>query len=226
MADMFTEAMEHLRANRLDLAAILLESALADDPKHADALNLLGVVAHKQGDHEQAVKLIRRALDLSQPRAAYFVNLAAALRGLERFDEAAEAARAALRLDANLLEAYLHLTTAHRAAGRLTEAEAAARGVAERWPEDSRGPQALGDCLREQGRTAEAIAAYREALRRNPDDLAANMHAGTLLLAGEDQVAAEPYLRRAAELLPGAFTVLSNYAACLIKLNREREALV
>ena len=78
MADMFTEAIAHLRADRLDLAANLLEAVLADNPSHADSLNLLGVLAHKQGDNEQAVKLIERAIELGAPRPPYFVNLSTA----------------------------------------------------------------------------------------------------------------------------------------------------
>src|SRR5438132_11851596 len=109
MADMFTEAIAHLRADRLDLAANLLEAVLADNPSHADSLNLLGVLAHKQGDNEQAVKLIERAIELGAPRPPYFVNLSTALRGLGRFEDAAEAARAGLRLQPGLVEAHLNL---------------------------------------------------------------------------------------------------------------------
>jgi len=226
MSDLFTEAMTHHRAGQLDRAAELYRTILSTNPNHADSLNLLGVIAHQRGDDAQAVELIQKAIQFRSDRPAYYVNLAAALRGLQRFDDAVACCHAALKVQDNLPEAYLNLGQALQGAGRLGEAEQAFRWVAENCPNDSRGPQTLAGCLRVQGRSDEAISFYREALARNPADAAAHLGVGTeLLRAHQNPGAAEPHLQRATELLPREATAWKNYGSCLVKLGREQEAL-
>lgn len=225
MSDPFSEALVHHRTGRLDQAANLYRQILAADPAHADSLNLLGVIAHQRNDNQQAVDLIQKAIQIRPDRAAYYVNLSAALRGLKRFGEAIETCRAALKVQTDLPEAYLGLGLALQGAGRWAEAEQAFRWITENRRFDSRGPQALANCLREQGRTDEAAGFYRDALARNPDDGAAHLGLGTLLLTDRNSTVAEPHLRRATELLPGVVNAWTNYGSCLVKLSREREAI-
>src|SRR5258708_6993055 len=162
MTDPFSEALAHHRAGRLDQAAALYRAVLAAQPDHADSLNLLGVIAQQRGDNAQAAELIQKAIHVRTDRPAYYVNLATALRGLKRYDEAIACCEAALTVQADLPEAYLNLGLAHQGAGRPVEAEAAFRWVMDKRPADSRGPQTLANLLREQGRTDEAAALYRE----------------------------------------------------------------
>ena len=225
MTDPFSEALAHHRAGRLDQAAALYRAVLAAQPGHADALNLIGVIAHQRGDHSQAIELIQKAIQVRSDRPAYYVNLATALRSLKRYEDAIACCRRALTVQPDLPEAYLNLGLAHQGAAHWAHAEQAFRWVAENRPTDSRGPQALANCLREQGRTSDAIALYREALGRNPDDAAAHLGLGTLLLTEMSPAAAEPHLRRATELVPEAVTAWTNYGSCLVKLAREREAI-
>jgi tetratricopeptide (TPR) repeat protein len=48
---------------------------------------------------------------------------------------------------------------------------------------------------------------------------------GTMLLTNEDPQAAEPHLRRAAELMPHTMAALLNLGSCLTRLQRGREAM-
>lgn len=225
MADIFSEALEHHRAGRLLEAGEIYRAILAQHPDHADSLNLLGVVAHQQGNDAQAITLAQQALRLRPDDAKYHVNLAAALRGLHRFEEAIESCQTALRLNPDQLEARLNLGMAFHGAKRWAEADEQFRRVAEDRPGDSRGPQLLGDCLHAQNRVDEAVAAYREALKRNPNDAAANLSLGTILLTAEHAGLAEPFLQRAAALIPNSVPALQNLASCLVQLGRERDAV-
>jgi tetratricopeptide (TPR) repeat protein len=77
---------------------------LSREPEHADALHLLGVVAHQQGRHAQAIGLIRQALALKPGMAMYDANLAEAYRTLAEYELAAASAKTALRLRPDFAE--------------------------------------------------------------------------------------------------------------------------
>ena len=79
------------------------ESILACDPGNAGVWNLLGVVAHQQGDPRRAAGLMDRAVALNPRAAAFHANLAEVYRAIGQLDrevasgERAHAAGARLR---------------------------------------------------------------------------------------------------------------------------------
>jgi cytochrome c-type biogenesis protein CcmH/NrfG len=105
MPDTLQLALQHHQHGRLGEAARLYQAILAVQPGHLEALHLLGVVAHQQGDHAQAVALIARVLAGNRNNAMYHANLAEAYRALGRLDEAVVSCRAALRLRPDYAEA-------------------------------------------------------------------------------------------------------------------------
>jgi Flp pilus assembly protein TadD len=58
----------------------LYQEVLAQEPRNADALNLLGVLHHQRREPGRAVELIRRAVNLQPKVPEYHVNLAEAYR--------------------------------------------------------------------------------------------------------------------------------------------------
>src|SRR5579871_1417255 len=156
MTDLFSQAIALHRSGRIDEAEALYRSILDASPNHADSLNLLGVIAQQRGDYDRSVELIRSAIAVRFDQPAFHCNLAAAYRGLNRFDDAIKSAKAALALRSDQLESHLNLGLALQGAQRWPEAEAAFREISNRWPKDPRGPQSLGDCFRAQDRIPEA----------------------------------------------------------------------
>ena len=65
--DQFAVALSHHRAGRPDEAATLYQAILRDQPAHAGAWHLLGVVHHQRQKLEEAVRCIRRAILLVGP---------------------------------------------------------------------------------------------------------------------------------------------------------------
>jgi predicted O-linked N-acetylglucosamine transferase (SPINDLY family) len=84
---------------RLDEAERLYAQLIAADPRDADALHLVGVIALQRGDHDGAVALIRHALACGLAGAHAHLNLGAAYRAKGLLGEATEQYRAALALD-------------------------------------------------------------------------------------------------------------------------------
>ena len=58
----FEAAIGHHRAGRLAEAERLYRQILSQQPGHADALHLLGVIAQQVGQYDVAVELIGRAV--------------------------------------------------------------------------------------------------------------------------------------------------------------------
>ena len=61
-------AIQHHQAGRLQAAEQIYRQILAVEPNHADAIHLLGVIAHQVGKHEVAVEYIGRAIGLKGMR--------------------------------------------------------------------------------------------------------------------------------------------------------------
>lgn len=107
------------RAGSLDAAEAGYRAVLAHDPENADALHLLGVVQRARGHQEQAITLIRRALQFAPWLSDAHANLGNALCDVLRFDEAAAAYAAALELNPALLTIRSRLVDALHAASRV-----------------------------------------------------------------------------------------------------------
>jgi thioredoxin-like negative regulator of GroEL len=58
MHDVLRTAIEKHQAGQLGVAAQLYQSVLTREPDHAEALHLLGVLHHQQGQNSRAVELI------------------------------------------------------------------------------------------------------------------------------------------------------------------------
>src|ERR1017187_9518912 len=77
--EVFTDALRHHQARRLNEAERLYRQVLAVDPRHSDSLHLLGVIAYQFGHHDLAVELISKAIAINAKAAEYHSNLALVL---------------------------------------------------------------------------------------------------------------------------------------------------
>jgi len=203
-------ALEHYSSGRLVDTEGVCREILGVQPHNAEALHLLGVLAHRTGQVDAAVDLVRRAIANSPEAAEYYSNLGVMLTSQGRLDEAAAACHGALARHPNLPEAHYNLGNALQAAGEL---EAAALSYRQALALRSDYPQAhnnLGNVLLALGRPAAAAAAYREALLMYPDYAHARSNLGNALkdLGRLDEALLEH--RQAVESAPGSPEIRSN----------------
>src|SRR4051812_29240424 len=92
-------ALDHHRAKRLPQAEAGYREVLAMDPRNADALHLLGVLAAETGHVDVGVDLIRRAISILPRFPEFHRHLAEALLATGRYPDAAAAFVNATRLD-------------------------------------------------------------------------------------------------------------------------------
>lgn len=219
MADRrLAEALEHHRQGRLDEAAALYGALIAKQPRHADALNLLGVVALQKGDAEHAVPLIVSALEVRPETSDFHNNLGEAHRALGDIVAAEAQYREAVRLDPANADAHNNLALTLRAMAATGDAERHFREAIRLAPNGPRARANLGSLLRAEGRLEEAEAALREALDLAPDFVDAMVNLGNVLTQGERFDEALAVFARALALAP-------SHAEALVGMGTVRKEL-
>ena len=73
-------AIELHQQGKLDQAQAMYRKLLAINPRNADALHLLGVIAYQTGNHQAAVDLISQAIEIIPNAASYYSNRGNALQ--------------------------------------------------------------------------------------------------------------------------------------------------
>src|SRR5262245_45065940 len=177
----FATARAHFQAGRLQEAEAGCRQVLEQDPGHADALHLLGVLAHRSGRNDVAAELIARAVVLNPDNPEFHYNLGVAQQVAGRFDQAAASYRLALRLQPDRAEAHNNLGYALLPLGRLDDAVACFEQALSLRPDF---PEALGnrgEALLRLGQLPGAADSLRLALRLRPDFPEAHNHLGVVL---------------------------------------------
>jgi predicted O-linked N-acetylglucosamine transferase (SPINDLY family) len=169
LTEIFGEAFRHHQAGRLPEAERLYRQVLAADPRHADSLHLLGVIACDVGRHDVGIGLIHQAIGISPRIASFHFDLATALQDTGRFDQAIGYYRNAVTLDPNYLEALSNLGCLLKDMGRPNEAIAFHRRALAVDPDAPATYNNLGIALQALGQLGEATVSYRKALALRPD---------------------------------------------------------
>ena len=118
----FAEASALFKAGRLAEAEALCRQVLAADPRHAEALLLLGMVARACGHQEDGITIIRHALALNPASAKAQNGLGIALHESGALDDAILQYRRALDLAPDYPEAKSNLGAALQERGDFDEA--------------------------------------------------------------------------------------------------------
>ena len=119
---LFNLALEHGSAGRLAEAELAFRRVLELNPKHADSLNGLGILAHQCGHSDTAIELIGEAIAINDRVAQYHYNIGLVFAALRRMDEAATHNRRAVALKPDYADAHTNLAGALSAQGHLSEA--------------------------------------------------------------------------------------------------------
>ncbi|HEX9464712.1 MAG TPA: GSCFA domain-containing protein [Alphaproteobacteria bacterium] len=224
LAELLNAAMTEHKAARLDGAAALYQSVLDREPRHADALHLLGVVCQQRGDGGRAEALIRAAIGESPQAPIMHNNLGQVLAARGDWAAAADCYREAIRRAPDYADAFNNLGIALDRAGSLDQAEANYRRALELRPEYRDALSNLGIVLRKKGALVDAIDCFRRALDLDPGYAPAANNLGAALKAQGQIDAAIAQFRRALELQPGLTEAGLNLAQILWEQGRLREA--
>jgi tetratricopeptide (TPR) repeat protein len=166
---------------RLGEADTLCRQVLEAQPDLAEAVHLLGLIAHQHGKLGDAIDHVRRATELAPRTALFHANLGEMLRIAGRPRLAVEAARRALAIEPNMAIALSNLGVALYELKAYEEAAEAHRQAVAAAPDFAEAHSNLGNALHGLRRFDEAIDAYRRALQLKPDFADALANLGTTL---------------------------------------------
>jgi protein O-GlcNAc transferase len=223
--ELFATALQHHRGGRLREAESLYRQILETDSNHADALHLLGVLAHQTGRQELAIEMIGRAIEKNAQMPAYHNNLGNACLAVGKWREAEASYRRALERKRDYPDAYYNLGSALRAQGKLEEAASAYRNALALRPNHAETYLNLGNVLQAQGRLEEAAEAAQRAISLKPSLAAAHNNLGNILLAQSRFAAALEAYARALQLKPDLAEAHHNRGLALLNGGRTEEAV-
>jgi tetratricopeptide (TPR) repeat protein len=132
------------------------------------ANHLLGLVRLSQGDPDEAVALISRALERNSRDPQYFCNLGVALNAADQSGKAIAALDRAIALKPDYAEAYSNKGMALRSLKRFHEAVEVYRQAVRLRPAEAGFYFNLANSLRDAGHLFDAESAYRRAMDLRP----------------------------------------------------------
>src|SRR5579862_505628 len=217
--------MSYHRQGRLADAERIYKAILRQQPKHFDALHLLGVVAIQCQQARQGAELIEKAIQLNPDVAGAHSNLGKARRDLKDYAGALKSFDRAILLDPGFAEAHNNRASVLLDLNRPREALASCNIAIDLKPHFAEAYDTRGLALENLGRPEEALASYDKAISLKADFAAAYNNRGNTLLSLRRASDALASYDKALALLPTFAMAYCNRGTAFIKLNRPAEAL-
>jgi len=205
----YLAAINHHRAGQLAEAEALYRQVLAQQPRHADARHMLGLLYYQTNRAESAAASIAEALAINPKNADYLNHYGLALRALNQHDAAIRSLQQAVLLQPKDLDFQLNLGNTLLAADRFEEAAGYYRRVLRVMPKRDDVRAALCHCLTTLGNQAQSLgnfmqaeACFQEALQFNTLDAAIFYNLGNAQRELGKAAEAEKSYRIAIQLAP------------------------
>ncbi|MDX2272921.1 MAG: tetratricopeptide repeat protein [Cyanobacteriota bacterium] len=219
-------ALHYLEAGALASAAQLYQQVLAHNPRQPEALHRLGLIAHTQGNFQQAIRFLVAACQLqpNQPQAHY--NLGVVLRQLGKWDPARIAFQQALQWDPRFVEAHNGLGLVWRAMGYPSEAVRSFQAALEIEPMFMPALANLAATYEMSGDLESAVFCYQRALTLQPEAAELHNNLGSVWRDMGHMDKAVTCFEQALALQPQSFEICSNLGITLHKQYRLSEAIL
>ena len=169
VAALFDQAVALFRNGRLAQAKRIAHRILADQPRHDQALHLLGVASSQQGNHTEGLQFIDAAMQIEGQSASIYNSRGNVLLALQRFDEAVASYDNAIVLKSDFAEAFCNRGAALQELKRFDEALASYNQAIAFRPNYAEAFCNRGLALQELKRFDEALTSYDKAIELTPD---------------------------------------------------------
>jgi tetratricopeptide (TPR) repeat protein len=223
--DLLASALTHHQAGRLHDAEALYRQILSIDPRHADSIHLLGMLAFQRGNFETAADLIGKAIAIDKRNPLYHSNLGTVLHANGKVDEALACYRRAVSLKPDYADAHSNLGNVLAGRGEIPEAMRHFERVLELNPNHADAHTNLGAALAEDYRFAEAIPHYERAITFKPEGAEAYSNLGNALLGLDKPEDAVICFVQAIKLKPDYLAAYFNLGNTLQELEKLDDAI-
>jgi tetratricopeptide (TPR) repeat protein len=224
--DAMVLALERHKAGKLAEAEAIYRRVLQLEPRHPDALNLLGLLMGDSGRLELAVELLTAAISSNPTVAQFHANLGEMNRRTGRMPEAAQSLQRALEIDPRLVDIYNTLGVVLKSLGKSREAISAFSQAVQRAPHFAEAQYNLGLGLRGEKQFKEAVAPLRKAVELKPHDIEAQGQLGMTLFEIGEIEEAEAILRSVVAKAPQSADAHNNLGSLLYQTEKLRESIV
>lgn len=165
---MIEQGVQLHRGRRFKEAEYVYQSVLRENPRHPDALNLMGVLAVEASKNSIALDYLHKAVKLAPKQAIYRNNLGNALIIASQYEDALPHLRKAVALDPGYADAWCNIGKAWRLIGDMAEAEKHFRKTLSLSPGFLRAQAGLAEIESEMGRFDDAAKAFERILSLEP----------------------------------------------------------
>ena len=196
------EASQMHRSGRVAEAEKIYREVLAENPGQADALHLLGILAHQEGRLDEAASLLSQAVETQPERPGFHIGHGRLLADRGQWGDAAAAFRHALSLQPKAPECCYLLGRVLVEDGKPEEAVRAFEACVRLAPHHLGAWNQLGRRLVELERFDAAIVAYQAIVAAKPDNRIGWQNLGNLQLHQRRFAEAESAFARAVGIDP------------------------
>ena len=221
---LYLSARRHHEAGRSDVARAIYRQIITINPRHAGAMQMLGILAHKSGKTLAALEFLKRAESEDPKNPALLINLGVVTREMGDTAAAKVFLLKALALDPKQSMGHFNLGNLYRETGDLLAALDSYEEALSLSPGDPNLLHNKGVTLRELGRVEAAARVFSEVIRLAPKHAGAPNSLGVIFLEQGEPEAALKILRQAAKLTPSSAETLNNLGLALVETGNVVEA--
>lgn len=225
VAKKFQQALVFHQNNSLDKAETLYLDILKQESRHADSLNMLGLIAYQQGRPELALHRFSEVVHESPSSPEPHYNRGLVLQSLERWQEAISSYDMALLRSPRHTASLNNRGNALLSLGRVDEALASYQKTLDINPDNTETHFNCGHALYLLGRYAEAMNSFDRALKSQPDNFKAHYRRGLCLQQLQRHQEALDSFDYALNLMPNDVDSLCSSGQVLLAMCRTQEAM-
>ena len=213
------------KADDLASARSGFEAILAQEPRHAASLHMLGLIYAQSGPVDQGVDLLCRALELEPHNAQAYYGLGFAMCKLKQFAAGIECYDKALALQPQFAEAVCDKGSALIELGRFADAVACFDCAIAWRPQFAEAHVYRGNALLGLKDASNAIHSFKTGLAINPGLSSGHLNLGNAFQELGDYASAVLAYNRVIGLRPDDAMAYSNRSGAFKHMHRFQEAL-
>jgi tetratricopeptide (TPR) repeat protein len=165
----FQKALGLLQQGQPIKAQALCEEILNLQPRHFEALHLLGVIAYQTKDHQKAIELIGKAIEINPGNPVFYSNHGIALQELKKLEEALASYNQAIAIKPDYADAHFNRGVVLKELKQLDASIASYEQAIAFKPDYAEAYFNRGNVLQELKQWDKAVSSYNKAVMLKPD---------------------------------------------------------